>query len=94
MTYSPRSRGKAKRLDAIVQQCAIGLVRIRRDGERLTFAAPPMRGSGPVDATLRAQVLRGLRLEASAVRDLQWIDNGPPWIGGSVCPVAEGTITL
>mgnify|MGYP003867839027 CR=1 FL=1 len=69
-------------------------MRIRRDGERLTFAAPPLRRSGPVDATLRAQVLRGLRLEASAVRDLQWIDNGPPWIGGSVCPVAEGTITL
>jgi predicted PhzF superfamily epimerase YddE/YHI9 len=30
---------------------------------------------------VRAQVLRGLRLEASAVRDIQWVENGPPWVG-------------
>jgi PhzF family phenazine biosynthesis protein len=30
----------------VVQECAVGLVRIRRDGQRLAFAAPPQRRSG------------------------------------------------
>ena len=39
----------------IVQECGAGLVRIRRDGERLAFAAPPLRRSGDVDARHAAE---------------------------------------
>jgi PhzF family phenazine biosynthesis protein len=65
----------------VVQQCGIGLVRIRRDGERLAFAAPPLLRSGPVAADLRARVIGALRLDEAAVRDMQWVENGPPWMG-------------
>lgn len=73
--------GKPKRPDAVVQECGIGLVRVRRDGERLAFAAPPLRRSGPVEAAQRATVLAALRIGDSALRDMQWVENGPPWIG-------------
>ena len=73
--------GNAKNPQVVVQECGIGLVRVRRDRDRLAFAAPPLRRSGPVDAELRARILRGLRIGDSAVRDVQWIENGPPWIG-------------
>ncbi len=73
--------GRAKQLGQVVQQCGVGLVRIRRDGARLAFAAPPLRRSGAVAATIRAQVARSLRLPDSALRALQWVDNGPGWIG-------------
>ena len=39
--------GKPKNRDEIVQQCGVGLVRVRRDGTRLAFAAPPLKRSGP-----------------------------------------------
>ncbi len=65
----------------VVQECGVGLVRIRRDGARLAFAAPPLRRSGPVDAATRGQVARALRIPASAMLDVQWVDNGPGWIG-------------
>src|ERR1700712_4931448 len=39
--HRPKAAGR------IVQQSAVGLVEIRRDGERLAFAAPPMRRSAP-----------------------------------------------
>src|SRR4249920_3823803 len=47
--------GKPKSAACIVQQCAQGLVPIRREGERLVFAAPPLRRSAP-SPTLLAKV--------------------------------------
>lgn len=75
------SGGDAKRPGQIVQQCAIGLVTIKRDAGRLAFAAPPLIKSGPVDdAALRAQVARSLRLDDNELLDVQWVDNGPGWM--------------
>ena len=73
--------GKPQHPQVVVQECGIGLVRVRRDGERLAFAAPPLRRSGPVEADHRARVLEALRIGDGAVRDMQWVENGPPWIG-------------
>ena len=42
--------GQPKSADRIVQQCAKGLIPIRRDGERLAFAAPPSVRSDPTTA--------------------------------------------
>ena len=74
---APREAGR------VVQQCGAGLVVVHRDDERLSFEAPPLVRSGPVDDATRAHVLAGLRLEgdAEAVVDLAWVDNGPGWVG-------------
>ena len=65
----------------IVQECEAGLVRIRRDGSRLAFAAPPLRRSGPVDETTSGHVAAALGLDLADLRDLAWVDNGPGWLG-------------
>ncbi|GGB25829.1 phenazine biosynthesis protein PhzF [Sphingomonas metalli] len=65
----------------IVQQCGAGLVPIRRDGERLAFAAPPMIRTGAVDAAHAAAIARVLHLDRSAIKAMEYMDNGPGWIG-------------
>lgn len=64
----------------VVQECGVGLVPIRRQGEQLAFAAPPLRRSGAVAPELRAAIVRALRIEPGAVVDAQWVDNGPGWV--------------
>jgi PhzF family phenazine biosynthesis protein len=64
----------------IVQECGIGLVRIRRDAAGLAFEAPPLRREGPLDPSLREQVRAGLGVAADELVDAQWVDNGPPWL--------------
>ncbi|QTT89755.1 PhzF family phenazine biosynthesis protein [Pseudomonas chlororaphis] len=66
--------------EEIVQECAVGLVRIRRNGAELAFLAPPLLKSGPVEAGLLEQVRQGLRLEPGAIVDAQWVDNGAGWL--------------
>lgn len=81
--------GQPKREGEVVQQCGVGLVRIRRDGSRLAFAAPPLRRSGPVDdAVLREQVLASLHLRDEQLLQLQWVDNGPGWIAALLTDAA------
>ncbi|MGJ4897362.1 MULTISPECIES: PhzF family phenazine biosynthesis protein [unclassified Bradyrhizobium] len=65
----------------VVQECGAGLVRIKRDGDRLAFAAPPLRRSGTVDAELTSKIAAALGIPTSTMRAVQWIDNGPGWIG-------------
>jgi len=64
----------------VVQECEVGLVRIRRHAGRLSFAAPAMRRSGPLDPNTLAQVVEGLRLAPDAVQASNWVDNGPGWL--------------
>jgi PhzF family phenazine biosynthesis protein len=66
--------------DEVVQQCAIGLVRIRRGHDRLSFAAPELRRSGPVETDVLARVIEGLRLPPDAMIAANWVDNGPGWL--------------
>ena len=81
----------------VVQQCGVGLVRVRREGQdgaaRLAFAAPALRRSGPVDPTLRTQVLASLGLPDAAVLGLEWIDNGPGWMA-ALLPDAATVLAL
>jgi PhzF family phenazine biosynthesis protein len=72
--------GKPRSSDEIVQECAVGLVRIRRDGTRLAFAAPPLRRGGDVDAATLSAVARSLGLDRKAIRASRWADNGPGWV--------------
>ena len=65
--------------DMIVQECGVGLVRIRRDGDILSFAGPPLRRSGPLDEDSVDRIARGLGLRPRDIVDHQWCDNGPGW---------------
>lgn len=62
----------------VVQECGVGLVRIRRD-ERLAFAAPPLRRSGPLPEDEVQRFARALGLERAHVVAHAHCDNGPPW---------------
>jgi PhzF family phenazine biosynthesis protein len=65
--------------ELIVQECGVGLVRIRRDGQRLAFAAPPRIRSGPLDEADVARIARGLGIARSDILAHAWCQNGPPW---------------
>ena len=70
------SGGRPKREDVVVQECAIGLVPLRR-GERLAFAAPATTVER-VDAELLHRVYAALGLDPARVRDTAWLSNGFP----------------
>jgi PhzF family phenazine biosynthesis protein len=72
--------GRAQREGEVVQECGVGLVRVRRDGTRLAFAAPPLRRSGEVDAATLAQIARCLKIPRDAIRASNWVANGPHWV--------------
>ena len=74
--------GQPKRKDFILQECQIGLVRIRREEAtpRLAFAAPPLTRSAP-DPVLLTQVAAALGLKAAQILAAQVLDNGPVWLG-------------
>lgn len=64
----------------VVQECAAGLVRVRRTEGGLAFAAPPLLRSGPVDDALLAHLGAILGVEPEDIVDAQWVDNGPGWV--------------
>lgn len=85
--------GIAKNPKSLVQQCGAGLVRIRRDGTRLAFAAPPLIRGGNVDAEDLTEIMAFLGIEPDVVVDAQWADNGPGWVA-LLLTDAETVLTL
>lgn len=71
--------GKQKKSDFVIQECEVGLVPLRRDGQRLAFAAPPLRRTGAVDEPTLQRIADGLGISRSEVKHHQWVDNGPGW---------------
>ena len=75
--------GRARSEAVVVQECGVGLVRVKRDAgsdrQRLAFAAPPLRRSGPLEAEVLAQIVAALKIDAGEVLHHQWVDNGPGW---------------
>jgi PhzF family phenazine biosynthesis protein len=67
----------------IVQECGVGLVKIKRDAAsgRLAFAAPPLIKGGPLDEADVWLIARGLKIERSDIIAHAWCDNGPKWRG-------------
>jgi PhzF family phenazine biosynthesis protein len=72
--------GGKPRGSEIIQECGVGLVRVRRDAHRLAFVAPPLQRSGPVTADQAEAVRRALHIEAHELLDAQWVDNGVGWL--------------
>lgn len=71
--------GVPHRDDVVVQECAAGLVSLRR-GARLAFAAPPLVRSGPVDPVDLAAIARALAIGSEQIVDSHWVANGPGWV--------------
>ena len=71
--------GQPQRTDEVVQECGIGLIRIRRSGSRLAFAAPPLRRTGPLAPPDRVALQQALGLKPDDILRDQWVDNGPGW---------------
>ena len=73
--------GQPKSRHFIVQECAKGLINIRRDASkaRLAFAAPSLTRSAPGPVVL-AQVASALGLKAAQIAAAQLLDNGPVWL--------------
>ena len=71
--------GKPRKPSLVVQQCGVGLVRVRCDGPRLEFAAPPLRRTGALEPDVLAKIAKALALLPSDIVHHQWVDNGPGW---------------
>jgi PhzF family phenazine biosynthesis protein len=90
--------GKAP--ETVRQQCAAGLVEVRRTPAGLAFAAPPLVRSGPVDAPLLDHLAGLLRIGRDEIVDAQWVDNGPGWVAvllesaEAVLALRPGTVDL
>jgi len=73
----------------VVQECAVGLVRIRRDGQRLAFAAPPLRRSGALPEDEVLIIAHGLGVTRQEILHHAWCDNGPQWRGVMLASAAQ-----
>jgi len=71
--------GKPKSSDNIVQECGVGLVKIRQDGPRLAFAAPPCRRTGNLDESTLGMICNTLKITRDKIHAHHWVDNGPGW---------------
>jgi PhzF family phenazine biosynthesis protein len=76
-----------KQTEFIVQECAQGLIRIRCDrGKKtdigtLSFRAPPLTRSGPLEDEELASIIAALGLSPLDVLAHSWCVNGPNWRG-------------
>lgn len=71
--------GGVPRGERIVQECEAGLIEVRRDGDRLAFAAPPLRRSGPIEEADVQRIASALGVLRADVIGHSWADNGPGW---------------
>ena len=85
--------GGQARGEYVVQECGVGLVKLKRDGERLAFAAPPLRKSGPLPEEDVVLIARGLGVSRSDIVGHAWCDNGPNW-RGVMLPSADQVLAL
>lgn len=66
--------------DAVIQECGAGLITVQRTGVGLSFAAPPLVRTGPVEEPVVEKIARVLGIGRAEIVDAQWTDNGPGWV--------------
>jgi PhzF family phenazine biosynthesis protein len=71
----------------------LGLIHIRRTPEHLSFAAPKLIRSGPIEADVLARVVKGLSLAPDAIMASNWVDNGSGWLA-IMLRSREGVLSL
>lgn len=67
--------------EEIVQECGVGLVRLRRDDRAITFEAPDQLRDDTIDAAELADIVSILGVDETELVASRWIDNGPGWAG-------------
>lgn len=72
--------GQPREPGRVVQQCAVGLVHLRREATDLAFAAPALRRQA-IDPTRLPRIISALGLAPGQVQAAQELDNGPLWFG-------------
>ncbi|CAN7615359.1 PhzF family phenazine biosynthesis protein [Acidovorax sp. LjRoot194] len=72
--HAPRVAGM------VMQESALGLVRVEHSGSTLAFAAPPLARSAPSPA-LVPLIASALGVRPQQIRGAQLLDNGPVWLG-------------
>lgn len=70
---SPRRKGRT------VQECGVGLVDVRRDGELLAFRAPPLIRSGPLTDNERKSAGQVAGVAPESIVEAVHLWNGPEW---------------
>ena len=73
--------GKAKSTEFIIQECAAGLIKIKKENDKLSFSAPPLSRSGDVSDQDLKMACRILGISRLDIKASNWIDNGPGWMG-------------
>ena len=73
--------GVPRRPDEIVQECGVGLVRIRAENGQLAFAAPPLIRSGLAEPDVVNEAAEQLGIHSDDIVACEWVDNGPGWLG-------------
>ncbi len=74
-----RAGGEPRHEREIVQECGAGLIRLRREDGRLSFAAPPLQRSGPLEESTLSEITGVLGISPAQVVASAWCDNGPGW---------------
>ena len=72
--------GRGEAPESVVQECGIGLVRLRKK-EMLAFNAPALVRSGPIEEDALEDALRILGIGRRDILASEWVDNGPGWMG-------------
>jgi len=85
--------GRPARPGTVVQECEAGLVTVRRAGDRLAFAPPPLVRGGPVEESLIAEIAAILGIGRDDITGAQWADNGPGWVAVMLAS-AEAVLAL
>jgi PhzF family phenazine biosynthesis protein len=85
--------GTPQHADRIVQECAAGLVTVRRGEDTLSFAAPPRVREGALDDDYLRRVVAAFGITHDRVVAHQWVDNGPGWAVIQL-PTAEEVLAL
>jgi PhzF family phenazine biosynthesis protein len=73
--------GSPRELGLVVQECGVGLVRLRQLHAGLAFAAPPLLRAEAVDEDLAVRLAAMLGIARRDIVAARWADNGPGWIG-------------
>lgn len=63
----------------VVQECNAGLIALLHEDDTLSFAAPPMQRTGPLDDEFLNSLIAAFGVDRDDVLAHQWVDNGPGW---------------
>lgn len=71
--------GVPKQPGRIMQECGVGLVEVRQEGELLAFRAPPFTRTGTLSSDELAEALRVSGADPDSVVEAVHVANGPQW---------------